>query len=638
MQIVIEYISPAFYQIFNYYKKMDLNTVLTLTMGQITRFMAAEHSTLFLYDKEKNMLWSRLRQRQVKQGKEGHHTDFKEVWLKADCGITGYALCHGESVLCHVASQDPRFDARIDSDGQHVTHTLLCVPLFDPQKKVLGVVQVLNKHHGNFTKEDESLLKALCFQIAIAIENAQLYEHVNQLRDNESQLSAALQQQNGQLTNAYQQLTESNEELRTALRQVKISRIVSLLFVLGFIGSLFWFIHGKDSLVTQMASEEDVVAEKPSTRQIMQYQTMRATLLLSGYISPLDVVHIISPFNGKIERHYFNYHEKVKKGQLLLELDTIEEEIRAQEAKANHIKAKNHLDELKNWQNGPEVKDAKRHVHQLELEKSDLFTKEQENQRLLTMGIIPESEHRASVQALRQQELEYQTALQGLEAVTAKGQGQNLKVAELELNNAFLQLRAIEQRLKNAKIIAPVDGVIMPVKSNNDQPQQQIIDGKQVNQGEALFAIGNLTGIAVEAKVDEVDIPKIHEGQTVLVSGEAFPQLKLKGRVDSISAQADSEYGKVPFFNVRIIVHHIDASQRPLLRLGMSATLEVITYENEKALLLPLSALYQNQGQWWVKLKKINQFKEQAVILGSSNETSVEVIQGLNVGDEVYLP
>ena len=618
---------------------MDLNTLLALTMQQITHFMGAEHSTLFLYDENKQMLWSRMQQRHDRE----HHppslsSDLQKKWVNI-CGITGRVMQQGQSVLCNDVTENNYFNPVIDSDNQHSTRTLLCVPLFDPKKYQIGVVQVINKRKGLFTQSDELLMKALCFQIAIAIENARLYEHISHLRDNETDLSSTLKQQNEQLQTAYQQLTNSNNDLTVALRKVKINRRISWLFLMVFVVVLGGIFGLQDSLMQQINSKPTQSENNPVYYfETIKPQYMRASILLSGFITPLEVVEVISPFNGKIKARYFHGHQQVKEGDLLLELDTTEEEIRSQEAEANLIKATHKLDILKDWNNSADVINAERHLHQLQLEKDDLNTKVQENKRLFNMGIIAETEYRSSRQALKTHELERQTAKQSLRLIRRKGQGENLHIAKLERNNAKLQLKAIKQRLKNAKIVANVNGVIMPVKSEN-QHQHNIVTGKPVNQGDVLFSIGNMVGIAVETNVDEVDISKIHQGQKVLLSGEAFPDLKLIGKVNNISSQASNEYGKVPFFNVRVTVPQLTKKQRQKLLSGMSATLEVLTYENQRALILPLSAVYQETGYWWVKRQTPEGLLQTTkVTLGINNETSVEILKGLKFGDKIHLP
>lgn len=619
---------------------MDLNTLLSLTMQQITRFMVAEYSTLFLYDEDKNMLWSRIKQPHDADSTSIHLLDnaFSQQWIRADRGITGVVMRKGKSIICNDIHQDNRFDPMTDSNPAHPTHNLLCVPLFDPRKYQIGVVQVINKRTGDFTSADENLLNALCFQIAISIENARLYEHVNKLRHNEGELSGTLQKQNEQLSSAYKQLVESNEQLKSALRKVKINRNIYIVFTLLFLLFMAFFLGFKEPLINRFVEDDMQTPTTPYQFETVEPRYMRTKILLSGYIAPLNVHQVISPFNAKIQQAYIKAHQKVTKGQLLLELDTTEEEIRAQNAKSNYIKAQNHLSQLENWENSSEVINAKRRLQQLKLEKTHLSTKERENKRLLDMGIIAKTEYRASLQDLKNHELEQQTAEQSLLKIQAKGRGQNLKIAQLELNNARLQLDAIQQRLQNAKITAPVAGVIMPLKNANNHATAIVI-GKKINQGDSLFSIANLEGIAVETQVDEVDISRIKIGQTVLISGEAFPDLTLKGVVDDISAQADNEYGKVPFFKVRVVAKHLSELQHQHLKLGMSATLEVITYENANALLLPLAAVYQQDGLWMVKRRdKQGYLHPQVVSLGVSNETSVEILHGLDHGDQVYIP
>ena len=147
----------------------NLDTLLQKIMQKTSEVMEADRSTLFLLDEEKQEIWSK-----VAQG-----AAMKEIRVPFGAGIAGHVAKSGETVNIPDAYQDPRFNPEVDRRTGYHTRTILCMPMKSPEGKILGVLQVLNKRHGIFTREDEELLDALESQAAIAVENAMLIEDIH---------------------------------------------------------------------------------------------------------------------------------------------------------------------------------------------------------------------------------------------------------------------------------------------------------------------------------------------------------------------------------------------------------------------------------------------------------------------------
>ncbi|MFB3921791.1 MAG: GAF domain-containing protein [Terriglobia bacterium] len=149
-------------------QERDLGRLLHKIMHKTLEVMNAERSTLFLLDESKQELWSKVA--------EGVGT--KEIRVPVGAGIAGHVARTGETVNIADAYQDPRFNPEVDRKTGYHTRTILCMPMKSPEGRMLGVIQVLNKHDGVFTEEDERLLDALESQAAIAVQNALLIEDI----------------------------------------------------------------------------------------------------------------------------------------------------------------------------------------------------------------------------------------------------------------------------------------------------------------------------------------------------------------------------------------------------------------------------------------------------------------------------
>jgi HD-GYP domain-containing protein (c-di-GMP phosphodiesterase class II) len=149
----------------------NLDRLLQLILSEVTMVVGADRSSLFLVDRERNELWSK-----IAQGLE-----VREIRIKIGMGISGYVAHTGKTVNIQDAYNDPRFNQETDQRTGYHTQTILCVPMLNKMNDVIGVLQVLNKRDGVFTREDEELLLALSSQAAVAIENAILYEDIQKL-------------------------------------------------------------------------------------------------------------------------------------------------------------------------------------------------------------------------------------------------------------------------------------------------------------------------------------------------------------------------------------------------------------------------------------------------------------------------
>jgi HD-GYP domain-containing protein (c-di-GMP phosphodiesterase class II) len=160
----------------------ELGVLLEHIVEHARKVVSADRGSIFLLDKEKNELWSK-----VAQGS-------KEIRFPADKGIAGHVAQTKAPLNIPDAYADPRFNQAFDKASGYRTRNMLTVPMLSTKEEVVGVLQVLNKDPGRqeaegeqgapgppFDAEDEEMLLALGGQAAAAIENAILYDEINRL-------------------------------------------------------------------------------------------------------------------------------------------------------------------------------------------------------------------------------------------------------------------------------------------------------------------------------------------------------------------------------------------------------------------------------------------------------------------------
>jgi len=161
--------------------ELELGSLLKKVMAEATRMLNADRSTLFMNDEKTNELFSR-----VAMG-----DGIGEIRLPNKVGIAGAVFASGTTINIPYAYADLRFNPAFDKQTGYFTRSILCVPVINKDGKCIGVTQVLNRRGGPFTDEDETRLKAFTAQVSIALENAKLFEDVQNMQSyNESMLES----------------------------------------------------------------------------------------------------------------------------------------------------------------------------------------------------------------------------------------------------------------------------------------------------------------------------------------------------------------------------------------------------------------------------------------------------------------
>ena len=159
----------------------NTDTLLKTVAEEIKKVLNADRCTVFLLDKEKNELWSK-----VALGLES-----KEIRFSADSGIAGYSAKTGEIINIKDAYSDPRFNKDIDRETGYTTKNMITMPIWNLKHEILGVFQVLNKLEGEFTAKDEETLLTIGASVGIAIENAKLFASQQKMIESQRRLFAS---------------------------------------------------------------------------------------------------------------------------------------------------------------------------------------------------------------------------------------------------------------------------------------------------------------------------------------------------------------------------------------------------------------------------------------------------------------
>lgn len=227
--------------------------------------------------------------------------------------------------------------------------------------------------------------------------------------------------------------------------------------------------------------------------------------------------------------------------------------------------------------------------------------------------------------SFEQTKSDYQsTAEIGVNQIVRERAQRLIDQAQFSLNNAVLDVEARSLSLEFANLVSPISGII--TKS------PQIVSGNYISvPTQAEFEIVNPDSLYFEALADQTEITALSEGQSAEIVFDSFIDATISGNISSISfSPKEDEVGTV--YQLEISLQEL----RPDFRLGMTGDVSFITATKENVIVIPLSFVTSKEGKQIVKVKKDSTRIEREVVLGLENDTEVEVLSGLSIGEIIY--
>lgn len=214
----------------NLMSELDFERLFPLIIGNVTEAMRAERTTMYIVDREKSELWSK-----VSEGIE-------QVRLPVGHGISGRVAETGEIINVVDAWGLPYFDRSYDLKNNFHTQSVLCVPIASRSKEIIGVIQVINKKDKDcFDADDEVFLKGLTSQVAIALENSLLVDEIFNLFNSSISTLSAVVDAKHRFTAGHSERVKDYaliiaDKMQLPKEEIEILRYAALLHDIGKIG------------------------------------------------------------------------------------------------------------------------------------------------------------------------------------------------------------------------------------------------------------------------------------------------------------------------------------------------------------------------------------------------------------------
>jgi len=390
-------------------------------------------------------------------------------------------------------------------------------------------------------------------------------------------------------------------------RIIIISAIVVVLVLI--VGVAVAFSHGSSKI-------------DPSKLAKVEKGDLAKSVVATGKVEPITKVEVKSKASGIVKKLLVEYGDRVKKGQLLAQLDKVEIEAGVEQSRAS-------LEAAQANRKGAEADYERAKV---DAESPDVPLLKRAYDRAVQMakdGVVSES-------ALDDAERAYKLAVNKQSVARAQMTVLQAKIAQAQAQVAQDQanLKQLLEQLSYTDIVSPIDGIIL----SRDVEMGDAVSSILVLGSSAtlVMTLGDTSQVYVKGKVDESDIGRVYLGQPSRIKVESFKDKTFNGVVTKISPMG-VEKDNVTTFEVRVSINNPGGE----LRAEMTANAEIILEEHKNVLQIPEGAIiYDKDRKASVEVpdpKGKDGKRKVAINIGISNGAKTEVLSGLKVNDQVIL-
>ncbi len=278
-----------------------------------------------------------------------------------------------------------------------------------------------------------------------------------------------------------------------------------------------------------------------------------------GHIKPTTYVDISSSVMGRITHIYVAEGDRVKKGDRLMELDSVQYSANVSSSSASLAAA---------------IKTRDLAAQRLETARVDY----ERQVKLHQEKLISDQAFANAETAYRQAQTDYQNAV-------------------YQVQQASSAVTSAQDTLGKTVFTAPLDGIVasLPVREG-----ENAIVGTMNNPGTQLMTISNLDEMEVDAEIDETDVLNVKAGQQAEIQVDAMPNITFKGEVievgNAATNTASATIGSATETSISYLVKIVVRDPDPRLRPDMSCTAEIITDEKTDVLKIPIQAVVRKKS------------------------------------------
>ncbi len=157
---------------------MDLDEMLVIVIDEVNKALLTEGAGVLLYDEHRGDLYWR----QIRDARRILAPQSEALRLPVDGSIAGWVFRNNKPARVNDTSKDPRYYPQMSERSGFEIRKVLQVPL-NSREKTIGVLMAMNKIGGDFSEQDEALLASMAGIIALAVDNATVYQRLKKSHD-----------------------------------------------------------------------------------------------------------------------------------------------------------------------------------------------------------------------------------------------------------------------------------------------------------------------------------------------------------------------------------------------------------------------------------------------------------------------
>ena len=215
-----------------------------------------------------------------------------------------------------------------------------------------------------------------------------------------------------------------------------------------------------------------------------------------------------------------------------------------------------------------------------------------------------------------------------------------LSNADEEVSESTEDVQRRKKQVDACTIKAPAPGLVVYGTSGDSYRYREagpIQEGGKVYQRQKIISLPNTAKLIVEIRVHEASVDKVRPGQRATITAEAFPDKTLYGEVLSVAPLPDSQRGYLSP-DVKVYTTKVSIEGSPtFLRPGMSAKAEILVEQLEDVVIVPVQVVANRSGRKVCYIATDRGPQERQVETGAFNDTFVEIVSGVEVGENVLL-
>jgi HlyD family secretion protein len=418
----------------------------------------------------------------------------------------------------------------------------------------------------------------------------------------------------------------------------------------------------------------------------VEAKSVTVRITASGKVQPVESVNISPKSPGLLAGLNVEQGDTIKQGQIIARMDNSEIKMRILQYKANLDQAKAQLADSEAGSRPEEIAQGKARVDEAQAQLAiirdgnrlqeiqqaqaqvdsakasvaltqsrvkryqDLAKDGAISQDSLEQYVSENSKAKANLEEAqrrlsllkvgnRNQDIQKQAAIvnqekEGLRKLENGNRPQEIAKLKAAVASAEAQLKQQQVQLEDTIIRAPFSGIVTQRYATVGAYVSPAISASSDASATSTSIVALAKGLEVLAKVPEVDIPQIKQGQKVEIAIDAYPDEVFQGRVRLIAPEAVVEQN-VTSFQVRVA---IDKTANKL-RSGMNVSEVTFIGNNiQNALLIPQELIVTQKGKtgvWLLGEKNKPQFK--LVTIGANIDNQIQVLEGLKAGDRIFI-